>query len=231
MDWTAKSEGRHTFYGLEPNTTYELSMTVANNIINQALISVGITLPVDSDIDADGIVDITENNGPNNGDANNDGTLDSEQDSVTSQNNFITDKQFVLQSTCASNFNAQIGRESDEGKDVAYDYPAGLAAFVLQNCGADGSTATVTLYYFGDYDASKFILRKSNSDTRQYTTISGAALSNVTIGGQPALKVVYEITDGGPLDQDGVADGNIVDPAGIAVSVVGAPNTGLGRRR
>lgn len=33
--------------------------------------------------------------------------------------------------------------------------------------------------------------------------------------------------DGGPLDQDGVANGSIVDPVGLGKAVFVAPNTGL----
>jgi len=70
-------------------------------------------------------------------------------------------------------------------------------------------------------------VRKSTG-SGTYTTVSGATFSAVTIGGQSALKVVYQVTDGSSLDDDGAADGNITDPAGPAVLVVGVPNTGLG---
>jgi len=49
------------------------------------------------------------------------------------------------------------------------------------------------------------------------------------VGGQPVLKVVYSVTDGGPLDEDGTANGVIVDPVGLAQDAVGPPNTGVGK--
>ena len=38
----------------------------------------------------------------------------------------------------------------------------------------------------------------------------------------------YHITDGGELDIDNQQNGTIVDPVGLGVTTVGAPNTGLG---
>jgi hypothetical protein len=41
--------------------------------------------------------------------------------------------------------------------------------------------------------------------------------SGNTIGGQAAVKISYDITDGGPLDQDGLTDGSFTDPSGPAI--------------
>lgn len=62
-----------------------------------------------------------------------------------------------------------------------------------------------------------------------YATIAGASISQQTINGHSVAVATYEITDGGELDMDGEVNGSIEDPAGIASSVVGAPNTGLGK--
>jgi len=65
-----------------------------------------------------------------------------------------------------------------------------------------------------------------------YLTIIGATITPATIGGVPTLVVSYQVTDGGALDEDGLANGIIVDPAGLAVlgaatpTAVGAPKTG-----
>jgi hypothetical protein len=71
------------------------------------------------------------------------------------------------------------------------------------------------------------VLRKWNDGV--YTAVPGAIIQQVTIGGISVTRASYEITDGSSLDDDGVADGNIVDPVGIAQSIVGSPNTGLKR--
>ena len=74
------------------------------------------------------------------------------------------------------------------------------------------------------------MLRKFHPGQNAYFGINDATISKVTIGGKTVTKVVYQVKDGGPLDIDGLVNGVIVDPAGLARSVVGAPNTGFGRR-
>ncbi len=183
--------------------------------------------------DGDNVPEEVESAAPNGGDANNDGTPDSEQPEVTSILSPVSSQYVTLESTCNDNFNVQIGSESSATPDANYTYPAGLVGFVLRGCSV-GGTATITKYYYGTYDLSKLTLRKLQNGV--YLTVPGAVFTNVTIGGQPAVQVVYQITDGSSLDDDGIADGNIVDPAGIATAVlgttttVGAPNTGYERQ-
>ena len=179
-----------------------------------------------NDGDGDGYEDATEASAPNSGDANGDGVQDSNQTNVTTFFNESSNSFTVLQSTCDSHSNVQVGGESSTNKDAAYDYPAGLVRFVLL-CGTPGATATVTLYFYGNLDLANLSLRKWNSGN-SYTTISGVTLSKVTIGGNTAIKAQYQITDGSALDQDGAADSSITDPVGLALNIVGAPNTGLG---
>jgi hypothetical protein len=116
-------------------------------------------------------------------------------------------------------------------------------------CTTPGGSAIITQYYYGDYDAAQFVARKYYPSTQTYIDIPGATVSNVTIGGEQVLKIVYNIEDGGLLDDDGAANGTIVDPAGPAVryiapaaanggtpggnaapaaAAVGAPSTGFG---
>ena len=188
-------------------------------------VSPGTYVPAD---DNDGVDRATESAAPNSGDANNDGTPDSEQANVTGVVSPTSGKYVALESNCTTNYNVQVGGESATTDDKNYTYPAGLIGFVLQGC-AVGGTATITQYYFGSYDLSKISLRKWQDNT--YKVVPGATFSSVTIGGEPAVKVVYQITDGSSLDDDGIANGNIVDPAGMAVlsasTTVGAPNTGI----
>ena len=60
------------------------------------------------------------------------------------------------------------------------------------------------------------------------TLLFNSTFTLLTIDGQSVLKATYSITDGGALDQDGLADGTITDPVGLATVAVNAPNTGLG---
>jgi hypothetical protein len=111
-------------------------------------------------------------------------------------------------------------------KDKNYTYPAGLLAFTA-NCGTPGYTATITIDFYG-VSNTNLVLRKYNPNTQSYSTVPGATVSNTTISGQPVVVATYQITDGGPLDEDGAANGVIVDPVGLAELTPAAPNTGLG---
>ncbi len=180
--------------------------------------------------DGDNVTFSEEEAAPNTGDANHDGTQDSEQANISSILSPVSGNYVVLESTCSTNYNVQIGGESSLVKDLNYDYPAGLIRFNLL-CGTPGTTATVTHYYFGNFDLDKLVLRKSKSDGT-YVSIPGATFSSATIGGELAVKVVYQITDGSNLDDDGIVDGNILDPSGLAVlsatnTPTGAPDTGF----
>lgn len=175
------------------------------------------------DTDNDGITDSIEDAGPNSGDANNDGTPDSMQANVTSLK-YDETNYLVVKTSCASNFNVQNGFESSEHNDPAYDYPAGLVAFVGLSCGDPGSVVDIDLFYYGSFNSSSLTLRKWHDAI--YSTIQGTTLNTITIDDQPALHAHYKITDGGELDQDRLADGNIVDPVGLGISVLGSPNTG-----
>ena len=211
-----------TVPGASPYVEYQMRFRLTNDSGENFWATVDFALP---DTDDDGVNDVIENLGPASGDANDDGTWDREQANVFTG---ITEDQryFVLQTSCENNFNVQIGNEpAADHADTNFDYPFGLVGFVGRNCGAPGSAVTVTLYFYGEYDLSTTVLRKYSNGT--YSTIDGATLTSVTIGGVKALKASYVVVDGGPLDSDGLADGNIVDPVGIAQSTVAAPDTGL----
>lgn len=176
--------------------------------------------------DNDGVSPEEEDAAPNNGDANNDGSPDSEQANVTSFVNTLTGKYLTVVTACDSNFNVQNGGESSGDKDVAFDYPAGLVSFVGLGCGSPGVSVSVTLYHYGDLNGASLVARKWSGDN-VYSTISNATVANTTIGGSTAVSTTYQILDGGELDQDGEANGEIVDPVGLGVQVLGSPNTGL----
>lgn len=179
--------------------------------------------------DNDGVTETEEQAAPNSGDANNDGLSDADQNNVTSFVNSLTNSYSVLENTNnCQNTEVSQRKMSDLSKsDGSYAYPAGLMNFTLV-CGIPGMTVRVNQYYFG-ITATNLVARKYNSRTNTYSTISGAEITYVTIDGQQAVKISYDITDGGLLDDDGIANGSIVDPAGPAVlsNSAGAPNTGF----
>lgn len=181
-----------------------------------------------SDPDSDGASSATEAAAPNNGDGNNDGIADNAQTNVASFVNSITGQYAVLATSCDSISNAQVNAEAaNAAPDSVFDYPLGLMGFHL-NCNTPGETATVTQYYYVAADPGTVVARKYNSISHTYQAIPGATVSRVTIGSKQAIKLSYQITDGGALDEDGTANGTIVDPSGLALSLITAPNTGLG---
>lgn len=156
---------------------------------------------------------------PNTDDANGDSQPDSTQGNVRGSINPVTNKYALIQagSDCAVSSQSVAAVST---QDASYTYPAGLMDFTLQGCGAAGYTTTVTQYYYG-VSGSNFVLRKYNPTTKQYATVNGATITHTVIDGQDVMKASYQVTDGGPLDEDGTANGVIVDPAGLAAPVAG----------
>lgn len=211
---------------LDTNTMYYWKVIAING--SGTAISDGwkfTTLPPD---DNDGVSQTVEAAAPNGGDANGDSIPDDQQANVTSLVNPVTNTYTVLDNSgCTSNANVSAASHANSN---IYSFPAGMLNFTL-TCANPGDTATVTLYYYG-VNANDLVLQKYNTNTQEYQSIPGATITQVTIGGQEATKVVYDITDGSSLDQDGIADGTIVDPVGLAsllATTPGVPNTGVGR--
>lgn len=178
--------------------------------------------------DADGIDNTLEDNGPNSGDANNDSIPDSEQATVGSIPNAEDGSYISLEvtNTCNNITTMQSNVEADFDADSEYSYPQGLIQFVLSGC-TSGGTTNITQYYYGVLETENLILRKFNANTNSYITIDSATIDTITIGSEEVVRVRYSITDGGELDLDGTANGEIVDPAGVALSTPGIPDTGL----
>lgn len=110
--------------------------------------------------------------------------------------------------------------------DSDFEYPLGLVDFTVDGL-PKGSTQVMNLYFETDEKAENFVARKADLSKNQFSIIEGATLSNVTHMGKPAIKVSYEVTDGGELDLDGTADGSITDPVGLArVKRASLVNTG-----
>ena len=154
-------------------------------------------------------------NSPNNGDTNGDGINDNTQTNVTAIKNSTTNKFISLESSNGCT-NTRLGgvAETDLVDDAKYSYPLGLLNFTIE-CPNPGDTSTINIYYYGS-DGLAVLPRKLING--QYSNISGVTLTNMTIGGQSVAKVSYQITDGGVNDEDGVANGFIVDPIGLAKS-------------
>jgi hypothetical protein len=208
--------------GLTPGTNYEYKAVVqwtsaAGTETLEGGLQTFTTLPADDD--DDGIPNATEAAAPNGGDANNDGIQDSTQGNIVSYANGVTGKYTVVavDNSCQISTSATQSESANAASDPLYQYPLGLTDFTT-DCGTPGSTTNVSLYYFGAANTT-YIARKYNPTSKTYTTLSNVATSSVTIGGQSAVRATYAITDGSALDADGVADGVIIDPVGLALGI------------
>lgn len=218
VDISNPATGYMNFTGLDPETSYQLSLKASNNLFDDWLTIEGITLAANSDVDADGALDIEEDAGPNNGDANADGTLDALQANVLSYINPLTNQAAVLEAVnCTSITGFQIGSEASEYADADYNYPMGLASFHIL-CPHDGDTATIRQYYYGVEGNNTYSVRKWMPDG-SYREIPDYILQGIPISGHGVVFLVeYQITDGGEFDDDQIVNGIIVDPSGAAQS-------------
>jgi len=133
----------------------------------------------------------------------------------------------IEQTTCSSFDNSSVTKESSlTAQDAGYIYPVGFAGFTLSGCGT-GATTTVTINFVGNFNIDNVSLRKYNPENNLFATIIDASKTANTINGMPSIEFTYNITDGGALDQDGVANGTIVDPVGLAVVPASAASSDL----
>lgn len=116
--------------------------------------------------------------------------------------------------------------------DINHTYPFGFVNFCFTTSQVSNM---VSLIFVTDLTPSQVVARKYRAINQTYSTISNASITETSLNGQHALLLSYTINDGGPLDDDGVTNGAIIDPVGLGL-VAGAstagstplvPNTGL----
>ena len=129
-----------------------------------------------------------------------------------------------------SNDISSLSTEANPTIDTGYTYPLGLVDYTFST--TPGATVPVTLTFQTNLSPSQVAARKYNASTSQYINIPNATITQTTLNGQPALQLSYNVTDGGPLDEDGAANGTIVDPVGVggdySTTSTSAPDTGYG---
>jgi hypothetical protein len=103
-------------------------------------------------------------------------------------------------------------------KDGENQFPAGLTSFQFTT--TPGATKTVTLYYDLPGNPSAYTARKYKTNSQTFIDVPGATITREDYNGKSMLKLTYDITDGGILDQDGVANGTIIDPVGLATTAL-----------
>ena len=178
-----------------------------------------VTTPtVNCDVDQDSVNDVVEATAPNNGDGNNDGIADRYQQNVASFVNTTTQAYvtLVVPATTSITSASVVAASTLPVPDTGKTYPLDLANFSMSV--ASGSTNAIQLYFYTNLQPSQVTPRKYKTATQTYIDIPGNTVQQTSIGGSSALLLSFDITDGGALDNDGVANGVIVDPTGLAVS-------------
>ncbi|HEY1085977.1 MAG TPA: BspA family leucine-rich repeat surface protein [Candidatus Saccharimonadales bacterium] len=187
-----------------------------------------------------------EDAAPNGGDGNDDGVLDSTQDDVVSVPNTTLGggAYLTIQTDSPADNCSEISSAGQFVPTVADDprylYPVGMTQFTVACTNVSGTT-TITIYYDKLYDTSDWVARKFDRITNTYSTVPGVNFSTFNRGGTPITTMTYVLEDGGALDEDGLANGVIIDPIGPAISLtsagggatpggvsVKAPDTGIG---
>lgn len=175
------------------------------------------------------------NGGPNNNDANGDGIDDSFQPNVNSLQNDTGIWSVIvvpIDSGCVIQRPEWI---KPDANDLGYIRQLGTMTSFTLYCPQQGQTVPVTIIYDKKYDTTGWVLREYNITTKEYSIVPNAIFGNQTIGGVVKTTVTYNLTDGGTLDSDGVANGVIIDTVAPAISTVvnpsenKAPDTGYGK--
>lgn len=169
-------------------------------------------------INTDGAPAAVEDAAPNNGDGNGDGIQDSEQGNVTSQPNPVTGGYTTLEVTGGNcpfvNFLQTFAQSSLPFKDDGLQYPLGLWNYSF-DCYGVGKQASVRIFLNKTYNTSNWEWRKYNSLTQQFSTMQPeVGYAAPAVGATPLTTVSYHVIEGGPLDEDGVANGTFTDPNG-----------------
>jgi len=102
--------------------------------------------------------------------------------------------------------------ESDVSDDPGVEFPVGLWDFDI-TCTNPGDTADIKIYLDKEYDTTGWTYYKYQSSAYVDLT-SIVTFGTATVGADTVTTMEYSIIDGGTYDDDGVANGVIVDPGG-----------------
>lgn len=109
---------------------------------------------------------------------------------------------------------------------AGFSYPLGLVSFKVKV--KNTNPLTTELLFVTDLKPGEVTPMKYINGA--YSPIANATVEKSSLEGKPALKLIYQLSDGGALDEDGVVNGEIVDPVGLAIKSnetnILAPNTG-----
>lgn len=164
------------------------------------------TLTVLPEPDSDGVGSSVENAAPNAGDGNGDGTLDSQQSNVTSlpapNGSFVT----LAAPTDATLNQVSVIDPTPLSPPSALTLPAGLASFEVGGV-QTGQDVTLTVFTASTANVTGYA-KYQNGVWSILPSDRVQIFSN---------RVEIRLTDGGIGDDDGIANGVIVDPGGIVI--------------
>lgn len=172
-----------------------------------------------TDSDQDGTADNEEQLSPLGTDINNDSVLDALQSTVVTKKNSITDNFIsITTDNCSGGFSSfAIKSLTDMAiNDTSYKYPFGLNTFTAQ-CVTPGISGRFTIYLDKVYDTDAWRIRKYSPAIGFVDFTNNVTTETVLVGSLPVTKLTYSVEDGSIYDSDGLANGVIVDPVGIAL--------------
>jgi hypothetical protein len=82
-----------------------------------------------------------------------------------------------------------------------------------------GASAQVRIILGSQYDTSNWTYKKYNSLTKKYAVVPNVTYGTTIVAGKTVTTMSYKATDGDATDEDGVANGEYVDPSGPAITV------------
>ena len=88
-------------------------------------------------------------------------------------------------------------------------------------------TLNITFVLDKIYNTTGWTYRKYNTVTSTYQTLPGVTYGTRLVGGVSKTTINFSVVEGGPFDEDGVANGVFSDPSGPSIAVTPA-NSGNG---
>ena len=216
---------------------------------NAKVIAVALGLSDDTDTDGDGVSDAEEGRGDSDGDGILGYQDNIDQSNVTPLGGVVVESEpgttLILGTVAlgAGDNNVSITEEEiaalTDGGDASYDYPADLIDFAAT--GAEfGHVYMLTVplsiaipegAVYRKYSAvggwANFVENATNAVNSAMAVEGTCPVGNSTYtpgltAGDTCLQLLLE--DGGPNDADGVGNGTLVDPGGLAIKFVGTPS-------
>jgi len=162
------------------------------------------------DQDGDGVDDALENAGPNGGDGTGDGIPDSQQANVASWPNAVDGSYVTLQSPAGTSLvKVQTATNPPPGLPANAQTPVGQIGFQVQGV-ASGGTTTVTLYMPTGVKVNQYWEFGPNG-WFNFTWDGQTGAQFRDVNGDGTKDIVLTFVDGQRGDNDGIANGVIVE--------------------